>query len=141
MAHSPITEERGARRWSRCVSVGATILMMMLAYGLAKHWAAATSNILDRRHFSVEVDPGDTYREHPVIAIREGTPLHIEVRSKEAGILMVDEIPGAAAACASGTRQSLDIFPLGITGRFSLHFHRLSGAEVKVATIEIYPEP
>ncbi|CAB3771153.1 hypothetical protein GQ57_38925 [Burkholderia sp. MSh2] len=120
------------------IAIAATLL---LAYGVARHLSRAAPAPPAPQHFSVDVDRARAPWERPVIAMREGVPVHIDVRASEAGVLMAHEIPGAFAACASGSAQSLDILPVGITGRFSLHFHSRTGDTIEVAVIEIYPGP
>src|ERR1700742_5187697 len=90
---SPVMKEERPRRWSQRIALVATVLILTVGYGLAKRLAGTPSNISDRRHFSVDVNSGETHHERPVIAIRGGTPVHIDVHSKEAGVLMVHEIP------------------------------------------------
>ncbi|MBR8181931.1 hypothetical protein KDW54_05895 [Burkholderia ambifaria] len=114
---------------------------LVLAYGVARHVSRASPAPLEPQHFSVHVDRARAPWERPVIAIREGVPVHIDVLANEAGVLMAHEIPGAFAVCASGRAQSLDILPVGVTGRFSLHFHGRTGDPIEVAVIEIYPRP
>ncbi|WP_175691220.1 hypothetical protein [Burkholderia anthina] len=135
-----IEAERLPRR-SRPLAWIAIALALMLAYGVARHFSRVSTTLPDRQHFSVYVDRARAPWERPVIAIREGVPVRIDVHAKETGVLMAHEIPGAFAACASGSEQSLDIFPVGITGRFSLHFHSRTGDQIEVAVIEIYPGP
>ncbi|KVK88298.1 hypothetical protein WT01_25180 [Burkholderia cepacia] len=120
------------------IAIAATLL---LVYGVARHVSRASPAPPARQQFTVYVDRARAPWERPVIAIREGVPVHIDVHAKEAGVLMAHEIPGAFAACASGSVQSLDIVPVGITGRFSLHFHSRTGDPIEVAVIEIYPGP
>ncbi|MFM0504797.1 hypothetical protein [Paraburkholderia caffeinilytica] len=132
-------EERNPRRQRRSIALIATVSTLVLAYGVAKHLSWGSSRLPDRQIFSVSVDRDKAPWERSVIAIREGMAAHINVHSQEAGVLMVHEIPGAVAACVSGTDQSLDILPVGITGRFSLHLHSQNGEQLEVATIEIYP--
>ncbi|PRD88870.1 hypothetical protein C6T66_10565 [Burkholderia multivorans] len=134
--------EAGPRPWRRRAPAWIAIaLALLLAYGVARHVPRASPAPPEQRHFSVYVDRGRAPWERPVIAIREGVPVHIDVHATETGVLMVHEIPGALAACASGGAQSLDILPIGITGRFSLHFHSRTGDTIEVAVIEIYPAP
>ncbi|WP_230965182.1 hypothetical protein [Burkholderia pseudomultivorans] len=113
---------------------------LVLAHGVARHLSWASARPPTQRVFSVTVDQDKAPWERPVIAIREGVPVHIDVHAREAGVLMVHEIPGALAACSSGANQSLDLLPVGITGRFSLHFHSRTGEQIEVAVIEIYPD-
>ncbi|NHV27601.1 hypothetical protein [Burkholderia sp. D-99] len=134
------TQGRNRRHRHRVVALVAIAATLVLTYGVARHLSRASSTLPDRQAFSVEVDRDKAPWERSVIAIREGRPAHITVHSREAGVLMVHEIPGAVAACGSGTSQSLDILPIGITGRFSLHFHRDSGEQIEIAAIEIYPD-
>ncbi|AOI76736.1 MULTISPECIES: hypothetical protein [Burkholderia] len=125
-------------RWPAWIAFAATLL---LAYGVARHASRASPVPPEQRHFSVDVDRDRAPWARPVIAMREGVPVHIDVHARETGVLMAHEIPGALAACASGSVQSLDILPVGITGRFSLHFHSRTGDTIEVAVIEIYPGP
>ncbi|MDS0859888.1 hypothetical protein NUV25_19465 [Burkholderia pseudomultivorans] len=113
---------------------------LVFAYGVARHLSWASARPPTQRVFSVTVDRNKAPWERSVIAIREGVPVHIDVHAREAGVLMVHEIPGALAACSSGANQSLDLLPVGITGRFSLHFHSRTGEQIEVAVIEIYPD-
>ncbi|WP_367304959.1 hypothetical protein [Burkholderia multivorans] len=113
---------------------------LALAYGAARHLSWASTKPTGQQVFSVTVDRDKAPWERPVIAIREGQPVHIDVHSRQAGVLMAHEIPGALATCASGANQSLDLLPVGITGRFSLHFHSQTGEQIEVAVIEIYPD-
>ncbi|AQQ39698.1 MULTISPECIES: hypothetical protein [Burkholderia] len=130
--------EAGRRRASAWIAIALTLL---LAYGVARHVSRASPALPQQRHFSVDVDRDRAPWARPVIAIHEGMPVHIDVHARETGVLMAHEIPGALAACASGSTQSLDIVPVGITGRFSLHFHSRTGDTIEVAVIEIYPGP
>ncbi len=141
MEHNAHTKERTSRQRSRTVALIATTTALMLAYGVARQLSWATSMPSAPQQFTVDVDQDRAPWDRPVITLREGVPAHINVRSQVPGVLMVHEIPGAFAACESGAAQSLDIVPVGITGRFSLHFHRRDGEQIEVATIEIYPEP
>ncbi|MCA8292362.1 hypothetical protein LGN19_01025 [Burkholderia sp. AU30198] len=118
----------------------ATVSALVLAYGVARHLSHASTRPPDQQVFSVEVDRDKVPWQRSVIAIREGMPAHIKVHAREAGVLMAHEIPGALAVCTSGTEQSMDILPVGITGRFSLHFHSRTGEQIEVAVIEIYPD-
>ena len=129
--------QQRTRRWH--VALAATASALVLTYGVARHLAWGASQPSDPQNFTVGVDRSKASWERPVFAIREGMPAHINVHSQEPGVLMVHEIPGAFAACASGSTQSLDLLPVGITGRFSLHFHAQAGDQIEVATIEIYP--
>lgn len=113
----------------------------MLSYILARHLIDTSANITTRSGFSVYIDPENNQQKHPSISMYEGTSVHVDVYSTVPGVLMVDEIPGAVAGCSPGEKQSLDIFPMGITGRFSLHFHTQRGEQIQVATILVYPEP
>jgi len=124
------------RRYAMPVAIA---LALVLAYGIARQLSWASPKYPDQQHYAVRVDRDMAPWERPVIAIREGLPAHINVHSQETGVLMVHELLGAFAACASGNEQSLDILPVGITGRFSLHFHNQKGEQIEVATIEIYP--
>ncbi|WP_061126924.1 hypothetical protein [Caballeronia catudaia] len=133
------TEQKRPRQRHRHVALITTATALVLAYGVVRHLSWASSRLSDPQQFSVYVDREEAPWKRPVIAIREGVPAHITVQSKEPGVLMVHEIPGAFAACASSSAQSLDIFPIGITGRFSLHFHSQLGGQLDVATLEIYP--
>lgn len=117
----------------------ATASALALAYGVARHLAWGAAPLPQQQHFTVHVDRDNAPWERPVITLREGMPAHISVHAQEPGVLMVHEIPGAFAACAAGSTQSLDLFPVGITGRFSLHFHRQTGDPLEVATVEIHP--
>lgn len=139
MERSTSTEQRKPRHRGRHIALVATTTALMLTYGVVRHLSRASSKLPDQQHFSLYVDRSKAPWERPVIEIREGMPAHINVHSQEAGVLMAHEIPGAFAACASGSDQSLDLFPVGITGRFSLHFHSRTGDQIEVATIEIYP--
>ncbi|AOI91466.1 hypothetical protein WS55_19150 [Burkholderia pseudomultivorans] len=132
--------ESSLRRRYRSVALIATVVALVLAYGVARHLSWASEKPSAQQVFSVTVDRNKAPWERSVIAIREGAPVHIDVHAREAGVLMVHEIPGALAACASGANQSLDLLPVGITGRFSLHFHSQSGEQIEVAVIEIYPD-
>ena len=131
--------QKEPRQRSRCVALIATTAALLFTYGAVRHLSWASSTPPELQHFTVHVDRTNAPWERPVFAIREGEPAHISVQSKETGVLMVHEIPGAATACASGSEQSLDIVPVGITGRFSLHFHTRTGEQLEVATLEIYP--
>ncbi|AYY96558.1 hypothetical protein EGY19_03200 [Burkholderia multivorans] len=133
-------EENSLRRRYRSVALIATVAALALAYGAARHLSWASTKPTAQQIFSVTVDRDKAPWERPVIAIREGQPVHIDVHSREAGVLMAHEIPGALATCASGANQSLDLLPVGITGRFSLHFHSQTGEQIEVAVIEIYPD-
>ncbi|MBU9563627.1 hypothetical protein KTE54_23385 [Burkholderia multivorans] len=133
-------EENSLRRRYRSVALIATVAALALAYGAARHLSWASTRPTAQQVFSVTVDRDKAPWERPVIAIREGQPVHIDVHSREAGVLMAHEIPGALATCASGANQSLDLLPVGITGRFSLHFHSQAGEQIEVAVIEIYPD-
>ncbi|MBR8240775.1 hypothetical protein [Burkholderia multivorans] len=133
-------EENSLRRRYRSVALIATVATLALAYGAARHLSWASTKPTAQQVFSVTVDRDKAPWERPVIAIREGQPVHIDVHSQEAGVLMAHEIPGALATCASGANQSLDLLPVGITGRFSLHFHSQTGEQIEVAVIEIYPD-
>lgn len=133
------TEQEEPWQRRRYVALIATTAALVLTYGAIRHVSSASSNVPEQQHFTVHVDRNKAPWERPVFAIVEGVPAHISVQSKEAGVLMVHEIPSAFAACASGTEQSLDIVPVGITGRFSLHFHTRTGEQLEVATLEIYP--
>ncbi|WP_025596670.1 hypothetical protein [Burkholderia sp. WSM2230] len=139
MELAPHPEQKKPRQRHRYLALISTATALALAYGVVRHLSWASSPVPDQQQFSVYVDRSQAPWERPVIAIREGVPAHISVQSNEPGVLMVHEIPGAFAACASGTQQSLDIVPVGITGRFSLHFHSGSGDQLEVATLEIYP--
>ncbi|MGU7770773.1 hypothetical protein ACV229_11400 [Burkholderia sp. MR1-5-21] len=139
MERNTRVEQTKPRQRSLYIALISTAAALMLTYGVARHLSWAASALPDQQHFSVYVDRSNAPWERPVIAIREGVPAHLDVHSREAGVLMVHEIPGAFAACSSGGEQSLDIFPVGITGRFSLHFHNGRGDQIEVATIEIYP--
>ncbi|WP_228545480.1 hypothetical protein [Burkholderia pseudomultivorans] len=132
--------ENSQRRRYRSVALIAAVAALVLAYGVARHLSWASARPPTQRVFSVTVDRDKAPWERPVIAIREGVPVHIDVHAREAGVLMVHEIPGALAACSSGANQSLDLLPVGITGRFSLHFHSRTGEQIEVAVIEIYPD-
>ncbi|AIO33379.1 hypothetical protein DM39_752 [Burkholderia cenocepacia] len=132
--------ENSLRRRYRSVALIAAVAALVLAYGVARHLSWASARPPTQRVFSVTVDRDKAPWERPVIAIREGVPVHIDVHAREAGVLMVHEIPGALAACSSGANQSLDLLPVGITGRFSLHFHSRTGEQIEVAVIEIYPD-
>ncbi|MGK8205268.1 hypothetical protein ACRS3T_15890 [Burkholderia cenocepacia] len=132
--------ESSLRRRYRSVALIATVVALVLAYGVVRHLSWASEKPSAQQVFSVTVDRNKAPWERSVIAIREGAPVHIDVHAREAGVLMVHEIPGALAACASGANQSLDLLPVGITGRFSLHFHSQSGEQIEVAVIEIYPD-
>lgn len=132
--------ESSLRRRYRSVALIATVVALVLAYGVARHLSRASEKPSAQQVFSVTVDRNKAPWERSVIAIREGAPVHIDVHAREAGVLMVHEIPGALAACASGANQSLDLLPVGITGRFSLHFHSQAGEQIEVAVIEIYPD-
>ncbi|MFT4064076.1 hypothetical protein [Paraburkholderia sp.] len=131
---------KNSRGWSRSVALIAATAALVLGYGVAKHLSSASPKPLDQQVFSVYASVDKQPWERPVIVIREGRPVHINFHSQQTGVLMVHEIPGAIAACASGKDQSLDILPVGITGRFSLHFHTQAGEQIEVATIEIYPK-
>ncbi|MBU9455321.1 hypothetical protein [Burkholderia multivorans] len=133
-------EENSLRRRYRSVALIATVATLALAYGAARHLSWASTKPTAQHVFAVTVDRDKAPWERPVIAIREGQPVHIDVHSREAGVLMAHEIPGALATCASGANQSLDLLPVGITGRFSLHFHSQTGEQIEVAVIEIYPD-
>ncbi|MBU9133725.1 hypothetical protein KTD17_12070 [Burkholderia multivorans] len=133
-------EENSLRRRYRSVALIATVATLALAYGAARHLSWASTKPTAQQVFAVTVDRDKAPWERPVIAIREGQPVHIDVHSREAGVLMAHEIPGALATCASGANQSLDLLPVGITGRFSLHFHSQTGEQIEVAVIEIYPD-
>ncbi|WP_176158243.1 hypothetical protein [Burkholderia multivorans] len=133
-------EENSLRRRYRSVALIATVAALALAYGAARHLSWASTKPTAQQVFSVAVDRDKAPWERPVIAIREGQSVHIDVHSREAGVLMAHEIPGALATCASGANQSLDLLPVGITGRFSLHFHSQTGEQIEVAVIEIYPD-
>ncbi|HEF4737857.1 hypothetical protein KTD19_08505 [Burkholderia multivorans] len=133
-------EENSLRRRYRSVALVATVAALALAYGAARHLSWASTKPTAQQVFSVTVDRDKAPWERPVIAIREGQPVHIDVHSRETGVLMAHEIPGALATCASGANQSLDLLPVGITGRFSLHFHSQAGEQIEVAVIEIYPD-
>ncbi|MHA6845461.1 hypothetical protein [Ralstonia syzygii] len=139
MERSNHTEQRKPRQRSRYLALIATTSALALTYGVVRHLSWASSKLPDQQQFSVYVDRSLAPWERQVIAIHEGVPAHISVHAKEPGVLMVHEIPGAFAACASGSEQSLDIVPVGITGRFSLHFHSHTGDQIEVATLEIYP--
>ncbi|WP_420212926.1 hypothetical protein ACN8ZM_36925 [Burkholderia aenigmatica] len=139
MEPSTHTEQRKPRHRSRYFALIATVTALVLTYGVVRHLSWASSTLPDQQHFTVSIDRDQASWKRTVIAIREGVPAHINVQSKEPGVLMVHEIPGAFAACASGSAQSLDIVPVGITGRFSLHFHTRTGEQLEVATLEIYP--
>ena len=139
MEHSPHAEQRKPRHRNRYAALIAITAALALTYSVARHLSWASPTAPDQQQFSVYVDRDRAPWDRPVIAIREGVPAHINVQSKEPGVLMVHEIPGAFAACASGSEQSLDIVPVGITGRFSLHFHTRTGEQLEVATLEIYP--
>ncbi|WP_322089154.1 hypothetical protein [Burkholderia sp. BCC1999] len=141
MERSTSIEAGRPLRRSRAPAWIAIALTLLLAYGVARHVSRASPALPERQHFSVYVDRDRAPWERPVIAIREGVPVHLDVHAQEDGVLMAHEIPGAFAACASGRAQSLDIFPVGITGRFSLHFHTRTGDPIEVAVIEIYPGP
>ncbi|KWF06791.1 hypothetical protein WT55_20415 [Burkholderia pseudomultivorans] len=132
--------ENSLRRRYRSVALIAAVAALVLAYGVARHLSWASARPPTQRVFSVTVDRNKAPWERSVIAIREGVPVHIDVHAREAGVLMVHEIPGALAACSSGANQSLDLLPVGITGRFSLHFHSRTGEQIEVAVIEIYPD-
>lgn len=134
--HTQHTEPRQRHRYVALITI---VAVLALAYGVIRHLSSAATKLPDQQSFSVSVDRSHAPWERPVIAIREGVPAHISVQSKEAGVLMAHEIPGAFAACTAGTQQSLDIIPVGITGRFSLHFHTRTGEQLEVATLEIYP--
>jgi len=134
---STAQRQQRTRRWY--VALTATALALVLTYGVARHLAWGASRLPDQQDFTVYVDRDKAPWDRPTIAIHEGMPAHISVHSQEQGVLMVHEIPGAFAACASGSTQSLDLLPVGITGRFSLHFHAQAGDQIEVATIEIYP--
>ncbi|MBM2769184.1 hypothetical protein JQK92_22470 [Burkholderia anthina] len=140
MKRSAAMEEGKLRRRCRTIAWIATVSALVLAYGVARHLSRASTGLPAQQVFSVEVDRDPLRRARPVIAIREGMQAHIRVHSRETGVLMVHEIPGALAACSSGTDQSMDILPVGITGRFSLHFHSRTGEQIEVAVIEIYPD-
>lgn len=131
--------KQNLRRWIRSAVLIASTLALALGYGVAKHLAVASPNLPDQRVFSIDIGPDNQPWERPVIAIREGSSVHINFHSQQTGVLMAHEIPGAIAACASGKDQSLDVLPIGITGRFSLHFHTQAGEQIEVATIEVYP--
>lgn len=140
MERSSHTAHRKPQHHSPYIALLATATALALTYGAARHLSWASSRRSDPQHFTVSVDRNQAPWNRPVIAVREGVPAHINVQSKERGVLMVHEIPGAFAACASGSRQSLDIVPVGITGRFSMHFHTQTGEQLEVATLEIYPQ-
>lgn len=140
MEQSIRTTQRTPRQRSPYVALIATTIALALAYGVVRHLSSVSPALPDQQHFTVSVDRNQAPWDRPVIAVREGVPAHINVQSKEPGVLMVHEIPGAFAACAAGTQQSLDIVPVGITGRFSLHFHTQTGEQLEVATLEIYPQ-
>ncbi|KAA0178635.1 hypothetical protein FX016_24160 [Cupriavidus gilardii] len=139
MEQSTCTEQVKPRRRRPYVALTAIAAALMLTYGVARHLAWAASTPGDPQQFTVHVDRDKAPRQRPVITLREGVPAHIQVQTQLSGVLMVHEIPGAFAACGSGNTQSLDIFPVDITGRFSLHFHSNDGDQIEVATIEIYP--
>ncbi|NUO87961.1 MAG: hypothetical protein HOQ37_17875 [Cupriavidus sp.] len=139
MERSTHTEQKTTRQRRRYLALIATATALALAYGAVRHLSWAFSKPPEQQQFTVYVDRDRAPWERPVITVREGVPAHISVQSKEPGVLMVHEIPGAFAACASGAQQSLDIVPVGITGRFSLHFHARAGDQLEVATLEIYP--
>lgn len=139
MERSTNTQQKEPWQRRRYVALIATITALVLTYCAVRHLSFASSKLPELQHFTVHVDRGRAPWERPVFAIREGVPAHINVQSKEPGVLMVHEIPGAFAACAAGTQQSLDIVPVGITGRFSLHFHTQTGEQLELATLEIYP--
>ncbi|KVN00050.1 hypothetical protein WJ62_16270 [Burkholderia diffusa] len=124
----------------RSVALIATVAALVLAYGVARHLSRASEKQAAQQLVSVTVDRNKAPWERPVIAIREGVRVHIDVHAREAGVLMAHEIPGALAACSSGGNQSLDLLPVGVTGRFSLHFHSQTGEQIEVAVIEIYPD-
>ncbi|MDN7864190.1 hypothetical protein QZM19_12380 [Burkholderia multivorans] len=104
-------EENSLRRRYRSVALIATVATLALAYGAARHLFWASTKPTAQQAFSVTVDRDKAPWERPVIAIREGQPVHIDVHSREAGVLMAHEIPGALATCASGANQSLDLLP------------------------------
>ncbi|WP_260441545.1 hypothetical protein [Burkholderia sp. Bp8991] len=139
----PVTSIDAGRRFrrSRALAWMAIGLTLLLAYGIARYVSRAAPAVVLPQRFSVDVDRARPPWARPVLAIRDGVPAHIDVHSKEAGVLMAHEIPGALAVCASGREQSMDIVPVGITGRFSLHFHSRTGDPIEVAVIEIYPRP
>ncbi|HDR9763775.1 TPA: hypothetical protein ACK3Q6_005452 [Burkholderia cepacia] len=139
MERNTHTEQKKPRQRSRYVALIVTTAALLLTYGAVRHLSWASSKPPELQHFTVHVDRSKAPWERPVFAIREDEPAHIRVQSKENGVLMAHEIPGAFAACASGSEQSLDIVPVGITGRFSLHFHTRTGEQLEVATLEIYP--
>ncbi|SOY78166.1 conserved exported hypothetical protein [Cupriavidus taiwanensis] len=140
MEQRTYTEQRKSRQRRPYLALTVVTAALALAYGVARHlsWASSMPP-QEQQQFTVYVDRDKAPWERPVLALREGVPSHINVHSKLAGVLMVHEIPGAFAACGSGNSQSLDIFPVDITGRFSLHFHSQDGEQIEVATIEIYP--
>lgn len=140
MERNARTEQKQPRQRGRYVALIVTTTALMLAYGVARHLSWADATPPDPQQFTVDVDRDKAPWDRPVITLREGVPAHINVRSEMPGVLMVHEIPGAFAACESGSAQSLDIVPVGITGRFSLHFHTRTGEQLEVATLEIYPE-
>lgn len=140
MERAPHAAQTKLRQPHRYVALITTLAALALAYGVVRHLSWASSMLPDQQQFSVYVDRSQAPWERPVIAIQEGAPAHIRVQSKEPGVLMVHEIPGAFATCSAGTQQSLDIVPVGITGRFSLHFHTQTGEQLEVATLEIYPQ-
>jgi hypothetical protein len=140
MERNASTERRTQRQRRRYVALIATTTALTLAYGVAKHLSWADSTPADPQKFTVDVDRDRAPWDRPVLTLREGVPAHITVHSQVPGVLMVHEIPGAFAACEAGNAQSLDLFPVGITGRFSLHFHARDGNQIEVATIEIYPQ-
>ncbi|UDM49001.1 hypothetical protein [Cupriavidus sp. MP-37] len=133
------TEQRKSRQRRPYLALTAVAAALMLTYGVARYLAWASPMPQEQQQFTVYVDRDKAPWERPVLALREGVPSHLNVHSTLSGVLMVHEIPGAFAACGSGNAQSLDIFPVGITGRFSLHFHTQDGEQIEVATIEIYP--
>lgn len=104
-------EENSLRRRYRSVALIATVAALALAYGTARHLSWASTKPTVQQVFSVTVDRDKAPWERPVIAICEGVPVHIGVHSREAGVFMAHEIPGALATCACGATQSLELLP------------------------------
>ncbi|MBJ9621057.1 hypothetical protein [Burkholderia multivorans] len=78
-------EEDNLRRRYRSVALIATVATLALAYGAARHLSWASTKPTAQQVFSITVDRDKAPWERPVIAIREGQPVHIDVHSREAG--------------------------------------------------------
>lgn len=123
---------------SKGALIGAIVLLVsvVLGYGLIKP-SSASDTAPETRSFDVSVKKNLPGMQLPVLSVRKGDTVRINVASATPGMLMIHGFPDMPDV--SPGHPAVFNLTADKTGRFSLHLHSEDGIQIEIATIEIRP--